>query len=131
MEIIVIKIFDGWVFNGSKIWIFNVLVVDLFVIWVWVVENGEKGKVWGFLVEKGIFGFFVFVIKNKMFFWVFIIGFIFMEDVKFFDVVFLLKFNGLGLLFFCLNNVRYGISWGVMGVLEDCIVWVRDYVFEW
>lgn len=52
METTATKTSDGWVLNGSKTWITNAPVADLFVVWARVVENGEKGKIRGFLVEK-------------------------------------------------------------------------------
>lgn len=130
METTATKTSDGWVLNGSKTWISNAPVADLFVIWARVVENGEKGKVRGFLVEKGTPGLSAPAIKNKMSLRASITGSIFMEDVKLSDVALLPKSNGLGSPFSCLNNARYGISWGVMGALEDCIARARDYALE-
>lgn len=130
METTATKTSDGWVLNGSKTWISNAPVADLFVIWARVVENGEKGKVRGFLVEKGTAGLSAPAIKNKMSLRASITGSIFMEDVKVSDDAVLPKSNGLGSPFSCLNNARYGISWGVMGALEDCIARARDYALE-
>lgn len=130
METTATKTSDGWVLNGSKTWISNAPVADLFVIWARVVENGEKGKVRGFLVEKGTPGLSAPAIKNKMSLRASITGSIFMEDVKLSDDALLPKSNGLGSPFSCLNNARYGISWGVMGALEDCIARARDYALE-
>lgn len=130
METTATKTSDGWVLNGSKTWISNAPVADLFVIWARVVENGEKGKVRGFLVEKGTLGLSAPAIKNKMSLRASITGSIFMEDVKLSDDALLPKSNGLGSPFSCLNNARYGISWGVMGALEDCIARARDYALE-
>lgn len=130
METTATKTSGGWVLNGSKTWISNAPVADLFVIWARVVENGEKGKVRGFLVEKGTPGLSAPAIKNKMSLRASITGSIFMEDVKLSDDALLPKSNGLGSPFSCLNNARYGISWGVMGALEDCIARARDYALE-
>lgn len=130
METTATKTSDGWVLNGSKTWISNAPVAELFVIWARVVENGEKGKVRGFLVEKGTPGLSAPAIKNKMSLRASITGSIFMEDVKLSDDALLPKSNGLGSPFSCLNNARYGISWGVMGALEDCIARARDYALE-
>ncbi|KAE8541741.1 hypothetical protein D1P53_001914 [Cryptococcus gattii VGV] len=130
METTAIKTSDGWVLNGSKTWISNAPVADLFVIWARVVENGEKGKVRGFLVEKGTPGLSAPAIKNKMSLRASITGSIFMEDVKLSNDALLPKSNGLGSPFSCLNNARYGISWGVMGALEDCLARARDYALE-
>ena len=52
METTATKTSDGWVLNGSKTWITNAPVADVFIIWARVVENGQKGKIRGFIVEK-------------------------------------------------------------------------------
>ncbi|KAK8849655.1 hypothetical protein IAR55_004990 [Kwoniella newhampshirensis] len=130
METTATKTSDGWVLNGSKTWISNAPVADLFVVWARVVENGEKGKVKGFLVEKGTSGLTAPAIKNKLALRASITGSIFLEDVKLPSDALLPKSGGLGSPFSCLNNARYGISWGVMGALEDCIARARDYALE-
>ncbi|OCF35187.1 glutaryl-CoA dehydrogenase [Kwoniella heveanensis BCC8398] len=130
METTATKTSDGWVLNGSKTWISNAPVADLFVIWARVVENGEKGKVKGFLVEKDTPGLTAPAIKNKLALRASITGSVFMEDVKLPSDAVLAKSNGLGSPFSCLNNARYGISWGVMGALEDCIARAREYALE-
>jgi glutaryl-CoA dehydrogenase len=67
-------------------------------------------------------------IKNKLALRASITGSIFMEDVH--TTQLLPKSGGLGSPFSCLNNARYGISWGAMGALEDCIARARDYALE-
>ncbi|RXK35177.1 glutaryl-CoA dehydrogenase [Tremella mesenterica] len=130
METTAKKTSDGWVLNGSKSWISNAPVADLFVIWARVVESGEKGKVRGFLVEKGSPGLSAPPIKNKIALRASITGSVFLEDVRIPADALLPKSSGLGSAFSCLNNARYGISWGVMGALEDCIARARDYALE-
>ncbi|WVR08089.1 hypothetical protein IAU60_005135 [Kwoniella sp. DSM 27419] len=130
METTATKTSDGWVLNGSKTWISNAPVADLFVIWARVVENGEKGKVKGFLIEKGTPGLSAPAIKNKLALRASITGSVFMEDVKLPHDAILEKSSGLGSPFSCLNNARYGISWGVMGALEDSIARAREYALE-
>jgi len=142
METTAKKTDQGWVLNGSKTWISNAPVADLFVIWARVVENGEKGKIRGFLVEKVSLHFMTAVnlqgspgltappIKHKLALRASITGSIFMEDVKLSPDALLPKSGGLGSPFSCLNNARYGISWGVMGALEDCVARARDYALE-
>ncbi|KAK1923593.1 putative glutaryl-CoA dehydrogenase mitochondrial precursor [Papiliotrema laurentii] len=130
METTATKTPHGWVLNGSKTWITNSPVADLFVVWARTVENGEKGKIRGFLVEKGTPGLSAPAIKNKLALRASITGSIFMEDVKLGPDALLPKSGGLGSPFSCLNNARYGISWGVMGALEDCIARARDYSLE-
>jgi glutaryl-CoA dehydrogenase len=69
-------------------------------------------------------------IKNKLALRASITGSVFMEDVKIPHDALLPKSGGLGSPFSCLNNARYGISWGVMGALEDCIARSREYALE-
>jgi len=130
METTATKTSEGWTLNGSKTWISNAPVADLFVVWAREVENGSKGKVRGFLVEKGTPGLSAPAIKNKLALRASITGSIFMEDVKIPHDALLPKSSGLGSPFSCLNNARYGISWGVMGALEDCTARARDYALE-
>ncbi|ORX37729.1 acyl-CoA dehydrogenase/oxidase [Kockovaella imperatae] len=130
METTATKTADGWTLNGSKTWISNAPVADLFVIWAREVIDGQKGKVRGFLAEKGTPGLSAPAIKNKLALRASITGSVFMEDVKLPADALLPKSGGLGSPFSCLNNARYGISWGVMGALEDCIARSRDYALE-
>ncbi|ODN98111.1 hypothetical protein I350_07753 [Cryptococcus amylolentus CBS 6273] len=130
METTATKTADGWVLNGSKTWISNAPVADVFVVWARVVEDGEKGKVRGFVLEKGSKGLEAPKIANKIALRASITGSIFMDGVKVGDDALLPKSGGLGSPFSCLNNARYGISWGVMGALEDVVARTRDYALE-
>ncbi|ODN72943.1 hypothetical protein L202_08350 [Cryptococcus amylolentus CBS 6039] len=130
METTATKTADGWVLNGSKTWISNAPVADVFVVWARVVEGGEKGKVRGFVLEKGSKGLEAPKIANKIALRASITGSIFMDGVKVGDDALLPKSGGLGSPFSCLNNARYGISWGVMGALEDVVARTRDYALE-
>ncbi|ORY34747.1 acyl-CoA dehydrogenase/oxidase [Naematelia encephala] len=130
METTAVKTSDGYILNGSKTWITNAPVADLFVIWARETENGKKGKVKGFLVEKGAKGLSSPAIKNKLALRASTTGSIFLEDVHIPVEYKLPKASGLGAPFSCLNNARYGISWGVMGALEDCIARAREYALE-
>lgn len=69
-------------------------------------------------------------IKNKLALRASITGSVFMEDVKIPLENMLAKASGLGAPFSCLNRARYGISWGVIGALEDCIARSRQYALE-
>jgi glutaryl-CoA dehydrogenase len=145
METTAVKTKEGYTLNGSKTWISNSPVAGLFVIWAREVENGEKGKIRGFLVEKVVVHYWPLgisadqqetqgitapQIKNKLALRASITGSVFMEDVKIPHDALLPKSGGLGSPFSCLNNARYGISWGVMGALEDCIARSREYALE-
>ncbi|KAK4684974.1 glutaryl-CoA dehydrogenase, partial [Tremellales sp. Uapishka_1] len=130
METTATKTSSGWTLNGSKTWISNAPVAGLFLVWAREVENGAKGKVRGFLVEKDTPGLTAPPIKNKLALRASITGSIFMDNVEIPAENLLPKSGGLGSPFSCLNNARYGISWGVMGALEDCIARSRDYALE-
>ncbi|RSH93304.1 hypothetical protein EHS25_007658 [Saitozyma podzolica] len=134
METTATRTKEGWTLNGSKTWISNAPVADVFVIWAREVDNGEKGKVRGFLVDKasggGTPGLSAPAIKHKLALRASITGSIFMEDVKVPADALLPKSGGLGSPFSCLNNARFGISWGVMGALEDCLARAREYALE-
>jgi glutaryl-CoA dehydrogenase len=69
-------------------------------------------------------------IKNKLALRASITGSIFMDTVKIPKENMLPKGQGLGLPFSCLNSARFGIAWGVMGALEDCIAQAREYALQ-
>ncbi|TDL18545.1 acyl-CoA dehydrogenase NM domain-like protein [Rickenella mellea] len=117
----------GFILNGSKTWITNSPVADLFVIWA---RCKWDNKVRGFLLEKGAKGLTAPAIKNKLALRVSLTGSVFMDSVKVTHEAVLPKAQGLSGPFSCLNNARFGISWGVMGALEDCIERTRAYALE-
>ncbi|KAG8992791.1 hypothetical protein FRB90_000902 [Tulasnella sp. 427] len=117
----------GYIINGSKTWITNSPVSDLFVIWA---KCKWDGKIRGFLLEKGMTGLSAPAIKNKLALRASITGSVFMDNVRVSQSSLLPKSLGLGSPFSCLSSARYGISWGVMGALEDCLHRARDYAVE-
>ncbi|CAE6479508.1 unnamed protein product [Rhizoctonia solani] len=117
----------GYILNGSKTWISNSPVAGLFVVWARCLWDK---KIRGFLIEKGTPGLTAPAIKNKLALRASITGSIFMDNVKISQDGILPGAEGLGGPFGCLNNARYGISWGVMGALEDCIDRARAYALE-
>ena len=159
METTATKTKEGWTLNGSKTWISNAPVADVFIIWARVIEDGVKGKIKGFILEKvcsiptkesamfslhlgnrqvGVIyltsqnmeGLTAPAIKNKLALRASITGSVFMDNVQVPADALLPKSSGLGSPFSCLNNARFGISWGVVGALEDCIARTRDYALE-
>ncbi|RSH86559.1 uncharacterized protein EHS24_004828 [Apiotrichum porosum] len=130
METTATKTANGWVLNGSKTWISNAPVADVFVIWARVVENGQKGKVRGFIIEKGAEGLSAPKIKHKLALRASVTGSVFMDNVQVGEDSLLPKSGGLGSPFSCLNSARFGIAWGVMGALEDSIFRAREYALE-
>jgi len=117
----------GFIINGSKTWISNAPVADVFIIWA---RCKWDQKVRGFILEKGMKGLDAPAIKNKIALRVSLTGSIFMDNVKISHDQLLPKTLGLGSPFSCLNSARFGISWGVMGALEDCIARTREYALE-
>ena len=127
METTAEEVDGGFVLNGSKTWISNSPVADLFVIWA---RCKWDGKVRGFLLEKGLKGLSAPAIKNKLALRVSTTGSIFLDSVRVSHDALLPKGAGLSAPFSCLNSARYGISWGVMGALEDCLHRAREYALE-
>ncbi|KAF8526067.1 acyl-CoA dehydrogenase domain-containing protein [Hysterangium stoloniferum] len=117
----------GFIINGSKTWISSAPVADVFVVWA---RCKWDNKVRGFLLEKGMKGLSAPSIKNKLSLRASLTGSIFMDDVRISNDGVLPKTKGLGGPFTCLNSARYGISWGTMGALEDCIDRTRTYALE-
>ncbi|THH05186.1 hypothetical protein EW145_g4986 [Phellinidium pouzarii] len=117
----------GFILNGSKAWISNAPVADIFVIWA---RCKWDGKVRGFVLEKGLPGLTAPAIKNKLALRASLTGSIFLDGVRASHDALLPGGSGLSAPFSCLNNARYGISWGVMGALEDCLTRAREYALE-
>ncbi|WP_282602364.1 acyl-CoA dehydrogenase [Paracoccus sp. PARArs4] len=113
----------GYVLSGSKMWISNSPIADVFV--VWAKSEAHGGKVRGFILEKGMKGLSAPKIGGKLSLRASITGEIVMEDVEVPEDAILPNVQGMGGPFGCLNRARYGISWGVMGAAEDC--WYRAH----
>nr|GAT57864.1 glutaryl-CoA dehydrogenase [Mycena chlorophos] len=127
METTAEEVDGGFILNGSKTWISNAPVADVFVVWA---KCKWDGKIRGFLLEKEMKGLTAPQIKNKIALRASITGSIFMDSVRVSQDALLPKGQGLGAPFSCLNSARFGISWGVMGALEDCIERTREYALE-
>ena len=118
----------GFVLNGSKTWISNAPIADVFVVWAKSAEHDNKIK--GFILEKGMKGLSAPKIENKLSLRASITGMIMMEDVVVPAENMLPDVEGLKGPFSCLNRARYGISWGAMGAAEFCFEAARDYGLE-
>ncbi|KAL6304930.1 acyl-CoA dehydrogenase domain-containing protein, partial [Sparassis latifolia] len=135
METTADQVDGGFVLNGAKTWISNAPVADVFVIWA---RCKWDDKVRGFLLEKGTKGLTAPAIKHKLALRCSLTGSIFLDSVEVGHDALLPKAKGLGAPFGCLNNARhsylvlrpYGISWGAIGALEDCINRTRAYALE-
>lgn len=118
---------DGnFVLNGSKNWITNSPVADVFVIWA----KDDEGDIRGFVLEKGMEGLTAPKIEGKFSLRAGVTGMIFLEDVQVPKENQLPKARGLGGPFSCLNSARYGISWGAMGAAEFCFHQARQYTLD-
>lgn len=113
----------GYVLNGSKMWISNSPIADVFV--VWAKSDAHDGKIRGFVLEKGMKGLSAPKIGGKLSLRASITGEIVMENVEVGEDALLPNVSGMSGPFGCLNRARYGISWGVMGAAEDC--WFRAH----
>jgi len=111
--------------NGSKNWITNSPIADVFVVWAQT-ENGLRG----FILEKGMKGLTAPVIEGKFSLRASKTGMIFMDDVEVPVENMLPNVKGFKGPFSCLNNARYGISWGVLGAAEFCVQNARNYVMD-
>ncbi|KAK0454673.1 acyl-CoA dehydrogenase NM domain-like protein [Armillaria borealis] len=127
METTAEEVEGGFIINGSKTWISNAPVADVFIIWA---SCKWDQKIRGFILEKGMKGLETQAIKNKVALRASLTGSIFMDSVRVSHDALLPKSKGLGSPFSCLNSARYGISWGVMGALEDCVNRTRAYALE-
>ena len=119
------RISDGYRLAGSKTWITNAPIADVFVVWAKSAAHG--GKVRGFILEKGMEGLAAPKIGGKQSLRASVTGEIVMDDVVVPEENLLPNAEGLKGPFGCLNRARYGISWGAMGAAEDCFHRARQY----
>jgi glutaryl-CoA dehydrogenase len=115
----------GYVLNGSKMWISNAPIADVFVIWA--KSDAHGGEIKGFVLEKGMKGLSAPKIGNKLSLRASITGEIVMDGVEVGEEALLPNVAGLKGPFGCLNRARYGISWGAMGAAEFCWHAARQY----
>jgi glutaryl-CoA dehydrogenase len=116
----------GYVLNGTKAWISNSPIADVFIVWA----KDDAEEIRGFILDKGMPGLSAPGTHGKVGLRTSITGEIVMENVfcpeenAFPDV------RGLKGPFTCLNSARYGIAWGALGAAEDCWFRARDYVLD-
>ena len=120
-----IKTADGYRLTGSKMWISNAPIADVFV--VWVKSDAHDGAIRGFILEKGMAGLTAPKIDGKLSLRASVTGEIVLDNVEVPDDAMLPNVSGLKGPFGCLNRARYGISWGVMGAAEFCWHAARQY----
>jgi len=119
------KTAGGYRLSGTKTWISNAPIADVFVIWAKSEAHG--GKIRGFVLEKGMAGLSAPKIEGKLSLRASITGEIVMDGVEVGEDALLPNVEGLKGPFGCLNRARYGISWGVMGAAEFCWHAARQY----
>ncbi len=128
MKTTAIKVKGGYSLSGSKMWISNSPIADVFVVWAKSKEHGDAIK--GFILEKEMKGLSAPKIKGKLSLRASITGEIVMDNVFVPDENLLPNITGLKGPFGCLNRARYGIAWGVMGAAEDCWHRARQYTLD-
>jgi glutaryl-CoA dehydrogenase len=117
---------DHYILNGSKNWITNSPIADVFIVWA----KDDRNDIRGFILERGMEGLTTPKIEGKFSLRASNTGMIFMDNVKVPKHNLLQDTKGLKSPFMCLNNARYGISWGVLGAAEDCYIRAREYAID-
>ena len=123
-----VKTPGGYKLSGSKMWITNSPIADVFVVWAKSEEHG--GAIRGFVLEKGMKGLSAPKIKEKLSLRASITGEIVMDEVEVGGDALLPNVQGLKGPFGCLNRARYGIGWGSMGAAEACYAAARQYTLD-
>jgi len=123
-----VKTAKGYKISGSKMWISNSPIADVFV--VWAKSDAHEGKIKGFILEKGMEGLSAPSIEGKLSLRASITGEIVMDEVEVSEEQLLPNATGLKGPFECLNRARYGISWGSLGAAEFCFHAARQYTLD-
>jgi glutaryl-CoA dehydrogenase len=122
------KIDGGYRLSGTKMWITNSPIADVFV--VWAKSDAHDGKIRGFVLEKGMAGLSAPKIREKLSLRASVTGEVVMEGVEVGEDALLPNAQGLKGPFGCLNRARYGIAWGSMGAAETCYAAARQYTLD-
>jgi glutaryl-CoA dehydrogenase len=122
------KVSDGYRLTGSKMWISNAPLADVFVIWAKSAAHNDQIR--GFILEKGMKGLSAPKIQGKLSLRASTTGEVVMDGVVVPESALLPNVSGLRGPFGCLNRARYGIAWGVMGAAEDCMHRARQYTLD-
>jgi glutaryl-CoA dehydrogenase len=120
------KVAGGYVLNGSKTWISNSPIADVFLVWA----KDDEGVIRGFILDKGMKGLTAPKIEGKFSLRASVTGMIMLQDVEVPESAMLPGVTGLRGPFSCLNNARYGISWGALGAAEFCWHAAREYTLQ-
>ena len=114
---------DEYILNGSKNWITNAPIADVFIIWA----LNEKKEVSGFILDKNTKGLSTSYIKNKTSLKISPTGQIILNNVHVPKDKILPKTNGWKSVFSCLNKARYSIAWGVLGAATQSWLIAKEY----
>ncbi|WP_225026605.1 acyl-CoA dehydrogenase [Xinfangfangia pollutisoli] len=125
MKTVAKKTAGGYVLSGSKMWISNAPIADVFV--VWAKSEAHGGKIRGFVLDKGTKGLTAPKVGGKLSLRASVTGEIVLDNVEVGEEALLPHVEGLKGPFGCLNRARYGIAWGVMGAAEFCMQAARQY----
>ena len=117
---------NGYQISGAKMWITNSPIADVFIIWA----KTDDDKIRGFILERDMAGLSTPTIEGKLALRTSVTGEIIMQDVFVSEAQLLPDVEGLKGPFGCLNNARYGISWGAIGAAETCWHTARDYTLS-
>ena len=120
------KVDGGYGLTGTKTWISNSPIADVFIIWA----KDDEGVIRGFILEQGMKGLSAPPIHGKVGLRTSLTGEVVMDSVFCPDENAFPDVRGLKGPFTCLNSARYGICWGAMGAAEDCWHRARNYVME-
>jgi glutaryl-CoA dehydrogenase len=120
----------GYILNGSKMWITNAPIADIFIVWAKLINADKKRVIKGFILEKSMSGLMAPKIEGKFSLRASITGEIIMDNVFVPNDNILPKASGLSGPFGCLNKARYGIAWGALGAAEFCWHAARQYTLD-
>jgi glutaryl-CoA dehydrogenase len=120
------KVDGGYELTGTKMWISNSPIADVFIVWA----KNDDGRVRGFILDKGMDGLSAPKIEGKLSLRTSITGEIVMDSVFVPEENLLPNTEGLKGPMGCLNNARYGIAWGALGAAEACWHAAREYVLD-
>jgi glutaryl-CoA dehydrogenase len=120
----------GYELSGSKMWISNSPIADVFVVWAKCAGGDFDGRIKGFILEKGMKGLSAPKIMGKVGLRASITGEVVMDSVFVSEDHLMPGVEGLKGPFTCLNSARYGIAWGALGAAEDCWHRARQYVLD-
>uniref|UniRef100_A0A0G4HD44 glutaryl-CoA dehydrogenase (ETF) n=1 Tax=Chromera velia CCMP2878 TaxID=1169474 RepID=A0A0G4HD44_9ALVE len=128
METVAVKSGDDFLLRGSKTWISNSPLADVFVVWAKCKDEGDEVR--GFILERGMAGLETPTLHGKFSLRASPTGMIVMDDVRVPKSAMLPGISGMKGPFSCLNSARLGIAWGVMGAAEACVDTARSYTLD-